>query len=525
VKLRAIQRILALALASALWGAAQSSNAEQSLTLDEAVNLALEKNEAIYISRESATSARTALSGAWGAYDPVFELSGNWRRLREPADYGTPDAFTDEEAQIARTSEGSAAFLQYLPTGGSLSLFAATSRGTTNSAFDPLSPSYQARVGVEFRQPLLRNLSMDGSRLAIRVARVDRRRSDAELHLVVLETVAAVERAYWNLSAVLAEVKVREEAVQLAEEQLAETEARVKNGAAPETELAQPLAELERRRGELFASREAASRAETALKTLILSDSDAGRWQDTLGVSEDGDLEIAPVNRGEAMERALALRPELEIARAAIDDREVKYKFARNNTWPALDAVLGYDRFGIAGSANPSASGGSGEPVVIHPGYSGGWGESWGNIGDNDFDDVRAGFVFSFPIGNRAARAAVKVARSARQQAEAELARARKAVRADVLNAFAALETAAQRIAAARAGREAAEIQLSAEKDRYKVGLTTNFLVLTRQNDLSRARLEEIFSRADYRAARTDFARATGALLGDYGIDIEQSMQ
>jgi outer membrane protein TolC len=105
------------------------------------------------------------------------------------------------------------------------------------------------------------------------------------------------------------------------------------------------------------------------------------------------------------------------------------------------------------------------------------------------------------------------------------LARARKAGRADVLNAFAALETAAQRIAAARAGREAAEIQLSAEKDRYKVGLTTNFLVLTRQNDLSRARLEEIFSRADYRAARTDFARATGALLGDYGIDIEQSMQ
>jgi outer membrane protein TolC len=89
-----------------------------------------------------------------------------------------------------------------------------------------------------------------------------------------------------------------------------------------------------------------------------------------------------------------------------------------------------------------------------------------------------------------------------------------------VLDAAAALETGGQRIEAARAGREAAEIQLSAERDRYDAGRSTNFLVLTRQNDLSRARLDEISALTLYRNARTEMARATGSLIEEHGLDV-----
>ena len=65
-----------------------------------------------------------------------------------------------------------------------------------------------------------------------------------------------------------------------------------------------------------------------------------------------------------------------------------------------------------------------------------------------------------------------------------------------------------------------AEIQLSSERDRYATGLSTNFLVLTRQNDLSRARLDEISARTDYETARTELARATGTLIQQRGIDL-----
>jgi hypothetical protein len=43
---------------------------------------------------------------------------------------------------------------------------------------------------------------------------------------------------------------------------------------------------------------------------------------------------------------------------------------------------------------------------------------------------------------------------------------------------------------------------------------------LTRQNDLARARLDEISALTDYRTARTAVSRATGSLIEDRGIEV-----
>jgi outer membrane protein TolC len=45
--------------------------------------------------------------------------------------------------------------------------------------------------------------------------------------------------------------------------------------------------------------------------------------------------------------------------------------------------------------------------------------------------------------------------------------------------------------------------------------------VLTRQNDLSQARLTEISAQTDYRTARTEMARVTGSLLEERRIDVD----
>ncbi len=493
------------------------------LTLDEAVQFALEKNEGIYVARESAAASNALKSGARSVYNPLLELQGFWHQTKQPVNSAFSGAPLGEGAPTTEGFDGTAVLSQYLPTGGTLFARAISGRGTTDGTFDLLSPVYQTRVGVEFRQPLLRDLTMDEERVAIRVADATHKRSVAELHVEISETVAAVESAYWNLAASRAEIRVREEAVALAEEQLEETQARVQSGNAPETEISQPRAELERRRGELFAARETASRAETALKTLILADDDASLWADTLAPDVDRNVQVERVDRGAEMERALAQRAELAMARADIERRNAERSFTHSATRPTLDGFVSYDRFGISGAANPHATDAQGDPVTIPPDYDGGWGRSWDMLGDGDFDDIRAGFVFSFPIGNDAAQGADAAARHAQRVAEAEMARARKDVRAEVLDAIAALETAGQRIEATRASREAAEIQLSAEQDRYSAGLSTNFLVLTRQNDLSSARLDEISALADYYSARTELGRATGSLLEQRGINIDET--
>lgn len=492
--------------------------AEHSLTLNEAIAMALQKNEGLLIERESVTAATAAVSGAHGAYDPVLAMDGGWLKSREPVNSSFSGAPDGEIAPEIESTTVGLAIRQLLPTGGEVSLRGRGERETTDGVFAWLSPAYSTRLGVELRQPLLRDRSIDSARLSTRVAKAGREGANASLRRALTETVAAVEHAYWTLTATRLGVTVREEAVQLAEEQLAETRTRVETGVAPETELAQPRAELERRRGELLSSHEMLARSENTLKLLILGDSDEELWLSQMVPTDSVGIDVVPVDVASSVQRALSTRPELEEGEAIVDRRRAESAFARDGVWPALDAVVSYDRFGLAGS---KSSNGPSDPLPLA--LDGDLGQSLETLGDGDFDAARVALVLELPLRNRTARAEAAVARSVLTQAEAGLARTRKAIRAEVLDAVARLDAAGQRIEAARSGREAAEIQLSAERDRYEAGLSTNFLVLTRQNDLSRARLDEISALVDYRTARTEMTRATGSLIEERGIHEDET--
>jgi len=515
--MKSMKRVFALAsLLTLILFVADAIAAEMPLTLDEAINLALKKNEGLLIERESLAAAKAAVSGASGAYDPVLELDGGWSRSKQPLNSSFSSASPDQIAPEVKTAEAGLSIRQLLPTGGALTLRGRGAREKTDGVFARLSPAYGTQAGVELRQPLLRDRAIDAARLSVRVAKAGHRQADASLKRTLTETVAAVEQAYWALTAVRLGVGVREEAVRLAEEQLGETRTRAQSGAVPETEVAQPRAELERRRSELLAERETAARAENTLKLLILEETDEELWQAQIAPAEVAPVEVAPVDAAASLTRALSARPELGVVQAVVDRRRVETAFARDGVWPALDAVASYDRFGLAGSRNPA---GPSDPLP--PNLDGSLAQSFETLGDGDFDAARVALVLSFPIRNRTARAEAAVARHVERQAEADLVRVRKIIRAEVLDAAAALETAGQRIESTRAGREAAEVQLSAERDRYATGLSTNFLVLTRQNDLSRARLDEISALTDYRMARSEMARATGSLIEERGINID----
>lgn len=481
--------------------------AERQLSLGEALGMALDRNETLTIGREQYAASKAAVDAANGAYDQFFDLEAAWQKTNDPTtslQVGNSWIVPDNQARSLTMG-----LRQLLPTGGSLALRARGGRETTNLSLAQLSPAYGTQLGVELRQPLLRDRSIDEARFEVRSAQADQTNARAALKRTVCETAAATERAYWSLVAVRLGVQVKEEAVKLAEEQLQQTQLRIDSGAAPKTEIAQPRAELERRRDELLSAREIQSRAENGLKLQILADGDPA-WNETIVPSESIGVQVVPVNVAASLEKALASRPELAQAGAALERRRVETKFADNGVRPSLDAVASYDRFGQAGTPL------SGSSVT-----SGGFDESLQNLKDNQFNAARLALVLGLPIRNSSARATAESARHVQKQAEAELALARKNIRAEVLDAAAALETAGQRIEAARSGREAAEIQLASEKDRYDTGLSTNFLVLTRQNQLSQSRLDELSALTDYHAAQIEMARADGSLIEARGIVVE----
>ena len=124
----------------------------------------------------------------------------------------------------------------------------------------------------------MQNRAIDPARRAIRVAQVGKERSTLSLRRTLLETVNGVEQAYWTLVAAQRDVEIKQQSVTLAEQQRADVQARIDGKTTPESDIAQPTAEIGRRKGDLYASEEARARAERALKLLMLENESDPLW-------------------------------------------------------------------------------------------------------------------------------------------------------------------------------------------------------------------------------------------------------
>jgi len=497
---------------------ASGETATLPLSLEEATRRALERNTTLAVERENVAQAGFAILGARGAYDVLWNADVEWRQHTDPVNSAFSGAPAGGLAPEIEGANASTSFSRLLPTGGTVSLFGGADRTTTDSVFTILSPAYSTDLGISLRQPLLRNLVIDPAREAIRVAAADRSASEARLTRVVSDTIREVDASYWSLVAARRDVVSIESAVALAEKQLSETKSRVEAGTLGETEVAQPTAERERRKGDLALARQRVAEAENTLKLLVLGDPRDPSWSVEIIPADEPELAISRPDVDKALETAFARRPEIAEAKARWARFEVQVEARRSDLKPRLDLVAAYERRGFAGRRNPNATGLGGQPVVVPPPLEGTWGRSYGTIADNEFPDASVGVSFSVPIGNRTARANLAVAKSALSQATLAVSGEEQQVQAEVRNAAFALESARQRIEAARAARAAAETQLYAEQERFAVGMSTNFLVLTRQNDLTNARVTETSALTDYRKAATEFARATGVLLEERRI-------
>jgi HAE1 family hydrophobic/amphiphilic exporter-1 len=509
---------ISLTVGVCLLAAASGATAQTPLTLADATGRALAKNRGIAAERERVAAADARRVAASGAYDVVLTLDLSGRHHRDPVNSILSGAPSGEPAASQNSFGTTLGLSQRFRSGATASASTSLRREGTNGVFSPFVPAYTSSLGVELQQPLLRNRAIDPTRTALLVTALDRDRSGAALTTQVLDTVAEVEKAYWTLVAARRELHVRRASLALAEQQRADTQVRIEARTVAPSEIASPTAEVERRRGDLFASQETVARAERALKLLILDDLEDPLWAAEIAPTDAAHADPATIDADTALDAARRNRPELEELRLRVSQRDAEASLARDGLRPRLDLVAGYTVRGFAGDLEPYGHPFANLPVSLPSSLSGGIGNSWSNLFDRKFPDAVVGLSFELPLGHREARGQLGAAEAERRRAAASLAHTHDRIAVEVMNAITALETAASRIQAARAGLAAAETQLRAEQDRFSVGLSTNFFVLTRQNDLAVAQLAEIAALTDYRKARTEVARASGSLLRDRGI-------
>lgn len=466
---------------------------EQRLTLEKAVAMALANNDELIVERESVAIAKSAETRANAAYEPALHSDLRLRSHSDPVNSILADS-PDQRGVQTSTS-----IVKLLPSGATVSMFSSFEHGTTNSIFANLTPYSYASLGAELRQPLLQNRRIDPARRAIRLAHADRSNSDAKLRRVIADTTAATERAYWNLVAARSAVGVRESAVKIAEAQRDDTNVRIKAGTQATSDLAQTNAEVEKRRAELITAIETQTRAENALKSVIAGNANDELWTQTIITSAtEQPSNRATIETTTAIQQALNHRPELEELQARLAHNDIDIEANADRVRPQLDLIASYTERRLDGTLNDDA---------ITPPF----GIERSN--DHRFPDASIGFSLTLPIGNTAAKQDVVIARAQRRQTATTIEQAKQQIAVEVRNAIASITSASQRIDATKAAREAAEIQLQSERDRFEAGASNNFFVLTRQNDLAAAQLAEIVALTDYQKARSELARATGGSL------------
>ena len=101
---------------------------------------------------------------------------------------------------------------------------------------------------VAFSQPLLKDLSIDAARQQVIISKRNQSISDLSFKQAVVQTAAAVKRAYWDLVAANSNVTVQQQSLDLAMELVRQNKAKVDVGQSPPLDLVAAEAEAAQRR-------------------------------------------------------------------------------------------------------------------------------------------------------------------------------------------------------------------------------------------------------------------------------------
>ena len=484
------------------------------LTLDDAIQRALERNLDIEVERINPQVFDITLAQQEAFYRPTLSFDYDTSSVTTPSStqldggiFTVTDQFNVNTAINQPVKWG----------GGNLNVNFDNNRRESTSFFSSFNPSFRSIFAVQYTQPLLQGFTTDNQRQQIEVTKINRDISDVTLSERITNTVADVRNAYWELLYAVASVAVQQQALELAEQLVSDNQARVEIGTLAPIDIVEAQSQAATVRQQLAAAQQVLRSNELSLKRLIVSGTQDELWTVELNPVDQPQLSQPPIDIEAAIRNALAQRTDVTRAERQQDINELNVGSLKNTTLPALDVVGRYQLQGQGG--NLLIRGGQlGGPVeVIIPG---GYSDALDQIGRANFPLWSVGLQLSYPLGTSSDQAALERARLQVRQTEVQLRQLELNVATEVTNAALQITSIQERIDAATAARELTDQQLAAEESRFEVGLATNFFVVQAQRDLAAAQETELRAILDYQLALIEFERVQRTSLGGAGISI-----
>lgn len=476
------------------------------LSLEDCIYKAIKNNLSLKAEMLTPEIADQNVTLAAEKFIPSISINYNDQSTRT-ASYSFLDA---SDVVVTKQNDYTIQLTQNIPIGGSFSASLYNYVNDSNRRFQTINPRYGSTLRLNFSQPLLRDFGFKFGRREIIIANYNREISEENFQKALEDIIYNVETAYWNLVYSRENLRVRQQSLKLAQELLEKNKVEIEAGTLPPIELLTAESEVSTRQADILEAQALVKNYEDQLKVVINLAAEMENVKNIQIIPTDSpSVEKREVSYEEALAVALQKRPDLKAIRLDFKNKEFNFSYAKNQLLPDLRFQLSYWSPGISGDQllykddNPL----TGIVIGTIPGKKS---DALKDALNFRYKNWSVGLTLTLPLNSVITRAYYAQAKLSLEQAKLRLKNQEQQLDLEISNAVRAVETNYQRALAYRAARELAEKKLEAELEKFKVGMSTNYLVLQYQRDLANAQTMELKALIDYNISLANLDRVMG---------------
>jgi len=452
------------------------------LSLDETTLLALSNNLDIQLTKYDTWIARTEEMAARSIYDTMFDAQVEYRKdkqKRTSTILGTKTVDNDYNIGLSKK----------LPVGATVSVDLDNNRNFNNATFATSSLTHDSTLGVTVEQDLGKNFLGIQDRGNVKITLIDIANTEHTTLDKIEESVARVQKAYWDLVLENARVKIEEEMVAQAKKLYDLHQEQLETGLVEIPEAIASEANYRSRKNALLLAYNQVDARNNTLRLLL---------------NIEDDIEIAPTEAFTVPERkeellislndAFANRQDYKISQKEIESKDIALSMEKNNLWPEINLTATLERNGLGDHFKHAVT----------------------DITAQDNPNFFAGLSIEIPLENSEARAGWKAAKLEKAKALLSIKLLEREIAVEITDQVRDCNIYRQ---VADNNRMIADLQkrkLFEEMKRFRYGRSSTDTVIQFQEDLVQAENDMIDVMHLYYTALVDLRWREGALLKEY---------
>ncbi len=475
--------------------------------------LGLEKNIGLRVERINIPLSAEEIKIESAAFDPEFFASTEFKEESIPLSFSS--LFSQFVSTKTDLLSGQMSLRKRFESGFAAAFSLRSERTTDNNSSDDLNPRYRTALLLDLTQPLLRNFGTGVNTTQLMLSRNQRQQRSYRYFLQAQSLALQVETLGLQLAGEVEIVKLRKEAVRLAQELYAANQRRFDLGVIPVSDVQQAETDLANRELNLSLALQSQELLLEQLDRELDHSLPANFSADTIYRANavatarvEPDLpDFTPLFMA-AKEKRL----DLKISGLEIENSTLQKNFFKNQQQPQLDFKLQGGLNGLSGKSRNT---------VAPNRFDGNWEDSFSSALDVDGYQWQVGLEFSLPLGNRSAKARFQQAALQERQASLRKRDLESVLQQELLQKQTVLQRAAEQFSIARRFRSLAEKSFQQEQRRLEEGLSDTFRIILFQNNMINAKIDQITALTQYRRAVAQMNFSRGIILEQHGITVQ----